>query len=126
MGNTSHTTRTLHISPLRPNLLLVSRGSNGNIDPSAVATTSGHSQVKVFDLNRVPHGGYDYTVDGEILAYGVRNEVGITTDSTGHAWGVLNSADDVLRNGTNISKDNPAEELDFCTLIHYHQTHISW
>jgi glucose/arabinose dehydrogenase len=114
MGGTSHSTRTLHISPLHPNLLIVSRGSDGNIDASAATTTSGHSQVKVFDLGKVPDGGYQYASDGGILAYGVRNEVGVTTDLYGHVWGVENSADELERNGTSISKDNPAEELNSC------------
>ena len=114
MGGTSHSTRTLHISPLHPNLLIITRGSDGNIDPSAATTSSGHSQVKVFDLNHVPEGGYTYANDGGILGYGVRNEVGVTSDSQGHIWGVMNSADDLERNGTTISKDNPAEELNYC------------
>jgi glucose/arabinose dehydrogenase len=115
MGGTTHSTRTLHIPPLHPNLLLISRGSDGNIDPSAATTTSGHSQVKAFDLDHVPSGGYDYSSDGGILAYGVRNEVGVTSDLAGHIWGVMNSADDLERNGTDISMDNPAEELHYCT-----------
>jgi glucose/arabinose dehydrogenase len=115
MGNTTHSTRTLQISPLHPNLLVVSRGSDGNIDPSAASITSGHSQVKVFDLNKIPDGGYDHTADGRVMAYGVRNDVGITTDSNGHLWGVENSADNLERNGTSISKDNPAEKLNYCT-----------
>jgi hypothetical protein len=114
MGDTTHSTRTLQISPMHPNLLAVSRGSDGNIDPSAASITSGHSQVKVFDLNKIPDGGYDYTADGGVMAYGVRNEVGITTDSNGHLWGVENSADNLERNGTTISKDNPAEKLNYC------------
>jgi glucose/arabinose dehydrogenase len=115
MGATSHSTRTLHISPLHPNLLIVSRGSDGNIDVSAATAASGHSQVKVFDLSKVPDGGYQYASAGGILAYGVRNEVGVTSDLYGHVWGVENSADDLVRNGTSISKDNPAEELHSCS-----------
>ena len=117
MGGTTHSTRTLHISPLHPNLLVISRGSDGNIDFSAASISSGHSQVRVFDLNHVPSGGYDYTRDGGLLAYGVRNEVGVTSDWQGHVWGVMNSADDLQRNGTDISKDNPAEELHYCALL---------
>jgi glucose/arabinose dehydrogenase len=113
MGGTTHSTRTLHISPSLPNLLVISRGSDGNIDPSAASISSGHSQVKVFDLTKVPSGGYDYTQEGGLLAYGVRNEVGITSDWQGIIWGVMNSADDLTRNGTDISTDNPAEELHY-------------
>lgn len=114
MGGTSHSTRTLHIPPLYPDLLIISRGSDGNIDSSAAFPDSGHSEVKVFNLTNLPIGGYDYTADGGLLAYGVRNEVGITSDLQGYIWGVMNSADDLHRNGTDISKDNPAEELHDC------------
>jgi len=114
MGETSHSTRTLHIPPLHPNLLVVTRGSNGNIDPSAATPDSGHSQAKVFDLTTIPEGGHDFNTGGGILAYGVRNEVGITSDANGHIWGVMNSADQLQRNGTTISNDNPAEELHYC------------
>ena len=117
MGGTTHSTRTLHIPPLHPNLLVVSRGSDGNIDASAADIASGHSQVKVFDLNHVPSGGYDYTSEGAVLGFGVRNEVGVTSDLNGRIWGVMNSADDLTRNGTDISKDNPAEELHYCTSL---------
>lgn len=117
MGGTTHSTRTLQVSPLHPNLLIITRGSDGNIDPSAATTSSGHSQVRVFDLNHVPEGGYDYDSDGGILGYGVRNEVGVTSDLHGHVWGVMNSADDLERNGTNISMDNPAEELNYCMYL---------
>jgi len=115
MSGTSHSTRTLHIPPLHQNLLVVSRGSNGNLDTSAASISSGHSQVKVFDLTKVPSGGYDYTSEGGLLGFGVRNEVAITSDATGRVWGVLNSADDLARNGTDISHENPAEELHNCT-----------
>lgn len=117
MSGTTHSTRTLHIPPLHPNLLVVSRGSNGNLDASAASISSGHSQVKVFDLTRVPSGGYDFTTGGGLLAFGVRNEVGVTSDAMGHVWGVMNSADDLTRNGTDISQDNPAEELHNCTRL---------
>ena len=115
MNNTDHVTRTLHISPLYPNLLIISRGSASNIDMVAANIKSGHAQVKVFDLNHVPTGGYDFVADGKVLGWGLRNEVGITSDRFGKIWGVLNAADDVAFNGTNISKDNPSEELHYRT-----------
>jgi glucose/arabinose dehydrogenase len=126
MGGTTHSTRTLHISPLHPNLLVISRGSDGNIDASAASVTSGHSQVKVFDLTNIPSGGYDYASDGGILAFGVRNEVGVTSDAMGHIWGVMNSADDLTRNGTDIVTDNPAEELHYCTRPSISPTIFIW
>ena len=59
MGNSfdSHTTYI----PLHPNLLIISRGSDGNVDISAASQEPGHAQVTTFDLNNVPDGGYDYT-----------------------------------------------------------------
>jgi hypothetical protein len=111
---------------LHPNLLIISRGSDGNLDDRAAITGSGHSQVKVFDLSHVPQGGYDYGKDGGILGYGIRNEVGVTSDWQGHVWGVLNSADDLERNGKVISKDNPAEELNYCIPSFFVPTECSW
>ncbi|KAH7096096.1 soluble quino protein glucose dehydrogenase [Auriculariales sp. MPI-PUGE-AT-0066] len=73
--------------------------------------------VRVFNWTATPEGGYNY-LDGRVLAYGVRNEVGLAEDRSGVVWGVENrteSADNLVRvNGgvtTDIHQDNPAEKL---------------
>ncbi|KZV93096.1 soluble quino protein glucose dehydrogenase [Exidia glandulosa HHB12029] len=109
-----HVTRTLLVSKKHPNLLIVSRGSLGNLDASA---SSAHASVKVFDWKKVGSKAYDYVKNGKVLAYGVRNEVGIMEDKAGRVYGVENSADNLVRveNGqtTDVHLDNPGEKLNF-------------
>ncbi|KAH7096097.1 soluble quino protein glucose dehydrogenase [Auriculariales sp. MPI-PUGE-AT-0066] len=114
MDNADHVSRTLLRSTKYPDLLLVSRGSNDNLDYDTVNISSGRSQIRVFNWTAAPSAGYDY-LDGRVLAYGVRNEVGLAEDRSGVVWGVENSADNLVRvNGgvtTDIHQDNPAEKL---------------
>ena len=120
MANSDHSTRTLLIPPFNASLLIISRGSNSNLDLEAAQISSGRSQVKVFDLTRVPEGGYNFVTQGGLLGWGLRNAVGITVDRQGHVWEVENSADNLERteNGTetDVHMDNPAEELNYCEL----------
>lgn len=76
-----HPTRTLVIPPKTPNLLIVSVGSNGNLDGPSLNKAVGRALVKVFDLTNVPQGGYDYKTSGRFLGYGLRNEVAIVVDN---------------------------------------------
>lgn len=76
----SHLTRTLAIRPDQPNLLVVSHGSNSNIDAATSSPSAGRAIIKVFDLTKVPSGGYKYTTDGYTAGYGQRNEVGMCFD----------------------------------------------
>jgi glucose/arabinose dehydrogenase len=77
----SHLTRTLAIHPKQSNLLVVSHGSNANIDSGASDSKTGRAIIKVFDLSAIPSGGYKYASDGWLAGYGQRNEVGITFDN---------------------------------------------
>ncbi|KAI1487556.1 soluble quino protein glucose/sorbosone dehydrogenase [Biscogniauxia mediterranea] len=112
-----HSTRTLAVSPVNPDLLVVSVGSNANWDTAAASPAAGRACVKVFDLSAVPAGGYSYNTQGTVLGYGLRNEVALAFDPNGHVWGAENSGDDFTRtvNGqsTDIHIDNPAEELNY-------------
>lgn len=76
----SHLTRTLAIHPTQSNLLVVSHGSNSNIDQGASDPKTGRAIIKVFDLSALPSGGYNYASGGWTAGYGQRNEVGITFD----------------------------------------------
>lgn len=80
METGGHVTRTVVIPPDTPNLLIVSHGSDGNIDLPTIDKESGRALVKVFDLASVPSGGYDYKTTGWFLGYGLRNEVAIVVD----------------------------------------------
>ena len=64
MNTNDHTTRTLVVSEKVKNMLLVSRGSTSNIDPLASNISTGHSQIKAFNLESVPTNGYQFDTDG--------------------------------------------------------------
>lgn len=103
------------LSRKSPNTLLVSRGSDGNIDPLARDITSGHSHIRAFDISALPGGAaHDYNSGGRLIGWGLRNSVGIAEDpATGAVYSVENSADQIRRNGQDIHQDNPGEELNF-------------
>lgn len=80
MYNGGHPTRSLIISPNNPSLLIISHGSNDNFDFPSGNINIARSNIKVFDMNSVPTGGYNYVTGGQTPAYGLRNEVGLTFD----------------------------------------------
>lgn len=69
MNTDDHTTRTLLLSDKAENTLLISRGSTSNIDPLASDISTGHSQIKAFNLEQVPANGYQFNTDGVRLGY---------------------------------------------------------
>lgn len=69
MNTDDHTTRTLIVSQKLENTLLISRGSTSNIDPLASNISTGHSQIKAFDLGLIPTDGYQFDTDGLRLGY---------------------------------------------------------
>jgi len=113
MAGTDHTTRTLLLPNKAPGLLVITRGSVSNIDFEATSLSSGHSQVKAFNLqNRT--GVYDFDSAGLRLGWGLRNDVGIAEHpGSGGIYTVENSADQVTRMGVDIHQNNPAEEMNF-------------
>ncbi|KAL6717972.1 hypothetical protein ACLMJK_004057 [Lecanora helva] len=114
MSTSDHTTRTLLISNKVNGTLLVSRGSTSNIDPEAETLSSGHSQIRAFDLNNVTDSGYDFNTEGTRLGWGLRNSVGVVEHPmTGGIYSVENSVDQATREGKDIHEDNPGEEMNF-------------
>ncbi|KIV77780.1 hypothetical protein PV11_09560 [Exophiala sideris] len=113
MTTDDHTTRTLLLSQKAPGLLVVTRGSTANIDFDAASLSSGHSQVKAFNLqNRT--NVYDFDSDGLRLGWGLRNDVGVAEHpGSGGIYTVENSADQLTRMGVDVHENNPAEELNF-------------
>lgn len=93
IGQGIHSTRTMVVVPQAPNIVLVAVGSNNNWDYQSGSPATGRACIKAFDMSKVPAGGYSYNTDGYQMGYGLRNEVGITIDPAGHAWGVENSGD---------------------------------
>ncbi|TQS31811.1 hypothetical protein Golomagni_07898, partial [Golovinomyces magnicellulatus] len=115
MDQTDHVTRTLLIPQHNPDLLLVSRGSNDNVDKETAEIESGRSQLRIFKIADLLASTepVDYTA-GEVLGWGLRNSVGVAEDPTnGHIWTVENSLDQMKRNGDDIHQSNPGEELNF-------------
>ncbi|KAF1840607.1 iron reductase domain protein [Cucurbitaria berberidis CBS 394.84] len=109
----SHLTRTLAIAPHAPNLLVVSHGSNSNIDTATSDAKTGRAIIKVFDMSAVPSGGYNYASGGYTAGYGQRNEVGMCFDKNNMLWGVENSGDEFKRNGKDIHNNNPGEKIHY-------------
>ncbi|OAQ98299.1 hypothetical protein LLEC1_04855 [Akanthomyces lecanii] len=115
MNQTGHVTRTLYIPPGNPDLLLVTRGSNDNVDPGTADMSSGRSQLRVFRVAELVDGKHavDYTA-GDVMGWGMRNSVGMGQDpTTGNIWSVENSLDDMKRLGDDIHNSNPGEEMNF-------------
>ena len=106
-----HGTRTLLFDSA--GRLYVAIGSEGNLDTDAQLRAS-RSQIRRFAVSSpLPPNGIDF-LSGELVASGMRNEVGIAFDSQGRFWGVENGRDQLLddRYGGDIHYDNPAEELN--------------
>lgn len=112
MNNSDHTSRTLLLSEQVPGMMVVSRGSGGNLDFASSTIEGGTAQVRAFNLlNRT--AVYEWA-DGMVLGWGARNEVGLVEHpDTGGIYGVENSADQINRTGVDVSNDNPGEELNF-------------
>ena len=114
MQGTDHTTRTILIPQKVNGTIVVSRGSTSNFDLGATVVSSGLSQVKAFNLSSAPGGGYDYSTSGQLLGFGLRNDVGVVEHpDTGGIWAVENSIDQFTRNGTDVHENNPGEKLNF-------------
>lgn len=115
MSGSDHVTRTLLLLQTVGELLVISRGSNSNIDPVAAEVASGHSQIRAFDIgNLAGVQNYTYASDGIRLGWGLRNSVGIAEHpATGGIWSVENSADNIRRDTADVHEDNPGEELNF-------------
>jgi glucose/arabinose dehydrogenase len=106
-----HSTRTLAFDSL--GRLYVSVGSAGNVDSSA-ADLASRSQIRRYVIPaKLPSGGLAYT-SGELIARGMRNEVGLFVDTQDRLWGVENGRDNLSRAdlGGDIHNDNPGEEIN--------------
>ncbi|KAI0595695.1 soluble quino protein glucose/sorbosone dehydrogenase [Biscogniauxia sp. FL1348] len=117
MAPNGHATRTLIVPPHEPDLLVVSHGSNSNLDYQSIDPTVARAIVKVFNISSVPDGGYDFATMGWNAGFGLRNDVALAFDGNHMLWSVENSADSLTRSvqdtTTDIHQDNPAEELNY-------------
>lgn len=103
----SHNTRTIAFDSR--GRLYVNVGSHGNVDIEP-ALWSTRGQIRRFDLSALPPGGIDYAA-GEVVASGMRNEVGLFIDRDDRLWGVENGRD-FLTDEIDIHNANPAEEFN--------------
>lgn len=129
---TDHVTRTLLLqSPVGgvSKYLIVSRGSSGNWDAKAgkphprrisfwfhnvficslADPLAGPAEVRRFKLDSVPTGDKGYAwQQGEILAWGTRNSVGIALSKDERdIWAVENGSDEIFWRGADVHHDNP-------------------
>jgi len=104
-----HDTRTLVFDST--GRLYVNVGSSDNVETDA--NLSVRAQVRRFTIPAsIPQGGIDYA-QGEVVASGLRNEVGLFVDGDDHLWGVENGRDDLVdKTGVNVHNDNPGEEIN--------------
>ncbi|KAJ6259648.1 hypothetical protein Dda_5286 [Drechslerella dactyloides] len=113
MASGGHTTRSLLVPKANPDLLIISVGSDGNLDEGTTEYSSGRSQIRGFQWKDLVNNPVVFKESGVNFGWGLRNSVGIRDDSKGQLWSVENSADNIGRNGDDIHNDNPAEELNF-------------
>ena len=62
MYTDTHNTRTLLMSQKVNDTMVISRGSTDNVDPAGGVVSSGQSQIKAFDLSKVPLGEYLFRI----------------------------------------------------------------
>ena len=117
MQNGGHITRTLYAYK---DWLLVSQGSEGNLDVNAATSTSGRSTIRAYKISTLPGNGaaLAYSSQGVLVGYGLRNSVGVTVDKkSDKIWSVENSVDNLTRGGQQVFQDNPGEELNYHGVI---------
>lgn len=70
---------------------MISGGASENIQTEAVDPSTGTAQIRRFGLNSsMPSGGYHWS-DGEVVAWGMRNAVGLSLSTDGSKlWTVSN------------------------------------
>jgi glucose/arabinose dehydrogenase len=111
MPSGGHDARTLQFDS--KGRLYVTVGSGSNVDDTQDLWST-RSQVRRFTLPAtLPQGGVDYA-SSEIVASGMRNEVGLFVDAQDRVWGVENGRDNLSDAdfGGDIHNDNPGEEIN--------------
>lgn len=107
-----HPTRTLLVPKNNPDVLLVQRGSQDNVDAAAAQESTSRSMIKIFNIADIQASAKDYST-GTTLAWGLRNTVGFGEHPNGGIWSVDNGVDDLRRNNQDVHHTNPCEELNY-------------
>lgn len=103
-----HVTRTLAFDSTGRLYVSVGSATNVDVDPVQVQT---RSQIRRFAIPAtLPVSGLSYAT-GEVIASGMRNEVGLYIDGRDRLWSVENGRDALTHNG-DIHNENPAEEVN--------------
>jgi glucose/arabinose dehydrogenase len=79
-NNGPHPTRTILVSKSSPDMLMVARGSNANVDTATTDKASGRCMIKSFSIKSIMSTPATYTTGGEVLGWGLRNIVGMGED----------------------------------------------
>jgi glucose/arabinose dehydrogenase len=134
-----HRTRTLEMSKKVPGTLLVSHGSDGNNDAQCRQKTSGHCQIRAFDVRNATRT-YNYATESDgnrLIGWGLRNSVGVAEAPDGGIWSNENGFDNMRRDSVDIHNDSPGEEINFHGYLNraspetganfgYPECHASW
>ena len=116
-SKTDHITRTLLYAKKQKNTLLVSRGSESNVDMASLDLTTGHCQIKSFPMSGDP-APRNFNTTGKLLGWGLRNPVGVAEHPvTGGIYSVDMGMDWALRDGKDLHTDNPGDEMNYHGVI---------
>ena len=77
-----HQTRTLVVPWWDPNKLIVSRGSEDNVDMATIDPATGRSIIKYWNIDEFTGSPVQFSSTGTILGMGLRNSVGVGEDPT--------------------------------------------
>ncbi|KAL8660626.1 MAG: hypothetical protein Q9202_006371 [Teloschistes flavicans] len=112
-----HITRTLLFAKKQKNTMIVSRGSESNVDFNSLDLSTGHCQIKSFPVNN-DQAVQNFNTTGKLLGWGLRNSVGVAEHPvTGGIYSVDMGMDYATRDGKDISQNNPGDELNFHGII---------
>lgn len=113
-----HITRTLLFAKKQKNTLIVSRGSQSNLDFDSLNLTTGHCQIKSFNVQEGKTTPQNFNTTGKLLGWGLRNSVGVAEHPlTGGIYSVDMGMDYATRDGKDISENNPGDELNYHGII---------
>ena len=113
-----HITRTLLFAKKQENTLIISRGSDSNVDYNSLDLTTGHCQIKSFAVQKDKTATQNFNTTGKLLGWGLRNSVGVAEHPvTGGIYSVEMGMDYATRDGKDISQNNPGDELNYHGII---------
>ena len=113
-----HITRTLLFAKRQKNTLIVSRGSESNVDMASLDLSTGHCQIKSFAVQNISDIPQNFNTTGKLLGWGLRNSVGVAEHPlTGGIYSVEMGMDYATRDGKDISQNNPGDEMNYHGII---------